>query len=193
MTPIPSTPTRTSHHHSSKPRMLDQTPVTRAVVKTANCIFRVYVATDNGFPTEDEIAAHARASFKRACKDLKQNDILTRFEADAAYAATEAKIVGACLPAVLYFLDTDMIDRWLLGPLRFAASSKARFKMLLLATSGCMACQRPCSKPKLRHSCMSMLTSSKTRTRCVCCQIQWYSDYTEYLSASGFLPTPDIY
>ncbi|KAG1740730.1 hypothetical protein EDD22DRAFT_851776 [Suillus occidentalis] len=95
MTPIPSTPTHTSHHHSSKPRMLDQTPVTRAVVKTANCIFRVYVATDNGFPTEDEIAAHTRASFKRACKDLKQNDILTRFEADAAYAATEAKIVAA--------------------------------------------------------------------------------------------------
>ncbi|KAG1760633.1 hypothetical protein EDD22DRAFT_759042, partial [Suillus occidentalis] len=72
-----------------------QTPTSRAVVKTANSIFRVYVATDNGFPTEDEIAAHSRASFKRACKELKRTEILRRFEEDAAYAAIQAKIVAA--------------------------------------------------------------------------------------------------
>ncbi|KAJ8580693.1 hypothetical protein M405DRAFT_847471 [Rhizopogon salebrosus TDB-379] len=95
-TPTPSTPphSRCSVSHS-KPRMLDQTPTTRAVVRTANCIFRVYVSTENGFPTEDEIAAHARASFKRACKDLTQTEALTRFETDMAYAAVQAKIVSA--------------------------------------------------------------------------------------------------
>jgi hypothetical protein len=74
--------------------MSDQTPTSRAIVKTANSIFHVYVATDNGFPTEDEIAAHSCASFKHACKELKQTEILRRFEEDAAYAAIQAKIVG---------------------------------------------------------------------------------------------------
>ncbi|KAG1721616.1 hypothetical protein EDB19DRAFT_1917226 [Suillus lakei] len=96
VTPIPSTPPHSSHQHSTKPRMSDQTPTSRAVVKTANSIFRVYVATDNGFPTEDEIAAHSRASFKRACKELKRTEILGRFEEDPAYAAIQAKIVAAC-------------------------------------------------------------------------------------------------
>jgi hypothetical protein len=89
--------------------MLDQTPTTRAVVRTANCIFRVYVSTENGFPTEDEIAAHARASFKRACKDLTQTEALTRFETDMAYAAVQAKIVRG----ILVLCSTLM--PWILG------------------------------------------------------------------------------
>ncbi|KAG1883317.1 hypothetical protein F4604DRAFT_1920521 [Suillus subluteus] len=132
MTPISSTPTRTSHHHSSKPRMLDQTPVTRAVVKTANCIFRVYVATDNGFPTEDEIAAHARASFKRACKDLKQNDILMRFEADAAYAATEAKIVAA-RPSQIRSELKSKVQNAVAGHFRLHGLSKAMLEAKIAA------------------------------------------------------------
>ncbi|KAG1884749.1 hypothetical protein F4604DRAFT_1919257 [Suillus subluteus] len=95
VTPTPSTPPRSSHQHSVKPRMSDQTPTSRAVVKTANIIFRVYIATNNGFPTEDKIAAHSHASFKCACKDLKRNEILRRFERDAAYATIQVKIVAA--------------------------------------------------------------------------------------------------
>ena len=84
-----------------KPRMLDQTPTTKAVVRTANCIFRVYVSTDNGFPTEDEISANARASFKRACKDLNQTETLARFEKDMMYAFVQAKIVRGQLQSFL--------------------------------------------------------------------------------------------
>jgi hypothetical protein len=75
--------------------MVDQTPTTKAVVKTANCIFRVYVSTENSFPTDDETAARAHASFKRACKDLKRTETLRRFETDTAYASVQAKIVSA--------------------------------------------------------------------------------------------------
>jgi len=74
--------------------MLDQTPVSKAVVKTANCIFRVYVSTENAFPAEDEIAARAHASFKRACKDLNRTETLARFETDPGYASIQAKIVS---------------------------------------------------------------------------------------------------
>lgn len=74
--------------------MVDQTPITKAVVKTANCIFRVYVSTENAFPTEDEIGARAHASFKRACKDLKQTETLAQFETNISYASVQAKIVS---------------------------------------------------------------------------------------------------
>ncbi|KAG2046126.1 hypothetical protein BDR06DRAFT_1015001 [Suillus hirtellus] len=127
VTPIPSTPPRSSHQHSTKPRMSDQTPTSRAIVKTANSIFCVYVATDNGFPTEDKIAAHSHASFKRACKELKWTEILGRFEEDPAYAAIQAKIVAA-RPSQIHGELKSKVQSAVVGHYELHGLSKSKLK-----------------------------------------------------------------
>ncbi|KDQ58870.1 hypothetical protein JAAARDRAFT_46540 [Jaapia argillacea MUCL 33604] len=90
----PSSAPSQSNGKKEGPNMGEQSPGTRALIKRANTIFHVYVATEEGFPSKDEITTHSKGSFARACAELKRGTYETRLE-DATYANAIEKIVGS--------------------------------------------------------------------------------------------------
>ncbi|THH17455.1 hypothetical protein EUX98_g9133 [Antrodiella citrinella] len=57
-------------HETVKMRMKDRTPTSRAVFRKANTIFRVCLATRDGFPTPVQIEQQTKASYAQACEEL---------------------------------------------------------------------------------------------------------------------------
>ncbi|TCD64259.1 hypothetical protein EIP91_004328 [Steccherinum ochraceum] len=64
--PSPSTPTK----KSSKARITDHTPTSRAIFHKANTIFRVDLATREAFPDDALTHAQTLASWRQACEEM---------------------------------------------------------------------------------------------------------------------------
>lgn len=51
--------------------MKDQSPTTKYILQKANMIYRVYIATEDGFPEAGTTDAKIRGCYRKACADLE--------------------------------------------------------------------------------------------------------------------------
>ncbi|KAG8918352.1 hypothetical protein FRC02_002430, partial [Tulasnella sp. 418] len=84
----------TSGAASSKSSIRNLPPCSQPMTSEAKALFRVWIATENGFPDNPTSNAKAKPIFIDLCKSMKKKEVLKRFKRDDIFANEIVSIIA---------------------------------------------------------------------------------------------------